>query len=123
MENRLKDLEERIIRLEKHIFGANDSDRYDAQFLDLRLGEIFEAYPRHEKKFLSLSLMARKITNIDIRDALMLAVRNFADYCKSQNLETKYIMTFPNFFPDWRDWLTKKHQTNDKWEQWEKRRK
>lgn len=67
--------------------------------------EIWDAYPRNQKKAQSFALMAQKIQDLSTFGAVKTAVRNYYDYCQREYIEHSKILTFPNFWEEWKDWL------------------
>lgn len=67
--------------------------------------EIWDIYPRNQKKSQSLSLMAQKIHDQVTFDAVKLAARHYREYCEREFIEHSKILTFPSFWEEWKDWL------------------
>lgn len=71
---------------------------------------IYESYPRKHGKSEGLSRLEKQITSQEDFDLFKLAVSNYADYCKTNKVETKFIKQFSSFVgtqkvQPWRDYL------------------
>ena len=68
---------------------------------------VYDLYPRKEGKLEGLILCKSKIvSDKDYRD-LLLAVRNYRDYCTREQIEKKFIKQFSTFMAKecWKEWI------------------
>jgi hypothetical protein len=66
---------------------------------------ILDIFPNPQKKSRALALMAENIGQPETFAELERAVKNYDECCRLEGRELKYILTFPSFFEEWRDWI------------------
>lgn len=92
----------------------SDAARMEAG-LRFDLQRLFSLYPRHQKKSTSIAFLAQTIHDLETYAEWERAIQNYAEHCRREELEQRFILTFPKFIDEWRDWLDwSPAQTNPK---------
>lgn len=86
------------------------SGRHAAHF-GFDFQHLFDTYPRNQKKTISISLMAEKIKTPDDYVRVQTAIHAYRAHCEAQGTEFSKILTFPNWWLEWQDWLDPKTGT------------
>lgn len=87
------------------VFKFENRNKFD-------LDELFNTYPRVQKKTLSLDMLSALVSDQLIYDELKTAIKRYSDDCQNKGTEAAHILTFPNFLAEWRDWLDPKAGTS-----------
>ncbi len=66
---------------------------------------IYQMYPRKLGKVTGLNKLGRRIKSQESYDRCFAAVANYAEHCKRENLEEKYIMHFSTWVSKFEDWI------------------
>lgn len=69
--------------------------------------KLYSEYPKREnsRKGEGIKNLQRKIKTQEQFDQVLLAIRNYANFCKTQNTESKFIQQFKTFTNTFQDWL------------------
>jgi hypothetical protein len=90
---------------------SGKSDRPTRAELTEAIEPIYKSYPRKIGKQLAIDrLFQRQFKWKDVND-LATAVQNYADYCRREKMEEKFILHFSTFIGRWRDWVDSKPPT------------
>lgn len=87
--------------------SVGDAAKFENRF-KFDFENLFSDYPRFQKKQASLNLMAEKILDQKTYDEMSQAIKKYRKRCESDETPFSKILTFPNFFNEWRDWLDPK---------------
>lgn len=86
------------------------TSRLSRQELAEEIEPIYKQYPRRIGKNLGLDRLFQRHFTWDDLPQFGVAVMRYANYCKAQKTEEKYILHFSTFVGRWRDWLTTEGQ-------------
>lgn len=110
----VKEEEEEVVEEEMKKGGVGENKSDAAKFenrLKFDFPKLFDLYPRCQKRGISLNLMAERIHTQEVYDEFEIAVTRYRKHCEREGTEQRHILTFPNFFDEWRDWLDEKTGT------------
>lgn len=68
--------------------------------------EIYKNYPRKMGKARGLKILSRIIKNQLQYDRFKASAKNYALYCKKENIAPQFIMHFSTFVSNYEDWVT-----------------
>lgn len=83
--------------------SVSDALRLESR-MKFRLEELFDLYPRPQKRGQALTILATRIRSESDRDEWERAIRNYAEHCRREKAELRHILTFPSFADEWLDW-------------------
>lgn len=82
----------------------SDSEKFENSFT-LNFESLYALYPRPDKKGRSIALMREKICDKQIFQRVAVAIGVYAEFCKNEGREFSHILTFPNWWDEWEEWL------------------
>lgn len=86
----------------------SDSEKFENRF-KFDLPALFVDYPRQQKKAQSLALLSEVVRDEETYDQVKRAIDAYRRHCVRQETKYQYILTFPNWWVEWRDWLDPNH--------------
>lgn len=105
VEEKEKDLSKRDLASQ----SVNSAANFEAR-MSFDLPALFDQYPKQERRSVALAILGEKIRTQADYDAWQLAIRNYANRCRREATELKYIKSFKNFAGEWKDWRDYTHK-------------
>lgn len=87
----------------------NPTADFEARF-KFDLPGLFALYPRPQKKSQAMHILSKAVRSREDYAAWERAIRNYAEHCRRERAEMKFILTFPNFAEEWTDWRDYSHK-------------
>lgn len=85
-------------------FEGKDVARFENRF-KFDFIALFDRYPRSQKKTQSLALLAENVSSQATYDQVAQAIDRYRAHCEKLGTEPNFVLTFPNFWNEWTDWL------------------
>ncbi len=82
-----------------------DKDKDNINILNNYVSIIYGIYPRKAGKKRGVAIIEKTIKTAEQQENLKKAVENYAEYCKTQATEEKFIKHFSTFMGEWEDWI------------------
>lgn len=95
-----KDKEATVVSIARISDAQKLENRYKFDF-----AALFSRYPRVQKQAISFSIMASNIADVATYDEVGRACDNYRAHCEREGIDFGYILTFPKWWEEWRDWL------------------
>lgn len=92
-------------RIEYNITEQTDRTDPVANAPDFNFDKIYQEYPRKEGKQRGIKICQQQIKTAEDHQSLLKATKNYAEKCRRENTEPKYIKQFSTFMGCWRDYL------------------